>query len=167
MKIELECEHCRTLLRLDREHAGKQFRCPACGNLSVVPDQTIPVKPTDERPATAEGKSAPSAHRTHSTDWADYAPPPVYRAPRRLDEYPVDQFSGGSAGFAFTSLACGILGLVFAFTCFCISPIIANVGIVLAFHARGAGFWIGLLVNFIALLAWFFMLATVLFPFFW
>ncbi len=42
MKIDLECTICRSVLRVDAEHAGKQLRCPNCGGITSIPFQTDP-----------------------------------------------------------------------------------------------------------------------------
>jgi hypothetical protein len=37
MTIETQCSLCGRLLRVGDEHAGKQARCPECGQISVIP----------------------------------------------------------------------------------------------------------------------------------
>ncbi|HTN73863.1 MAG TPA: hypothetical protein VL096_01400 [Pirellulaceae bacterium] len=40
MPIETICQGCQKKLRVADEHAGKQARCPGCGNIYVVPQPT-------------------------------------------------------------------------------------------------------------------------------
>ncbi|MDA7880000.1 zinc-ribbon domain-containing protein [Mariniblastus sp.] len=36
MAIQFPCIHCKTILRIDDEHIGKQARCPQCQTLNLV-----------------------------------------------------------------------------------------------------------------------------------
>lgn len=39
MKIEFQCQQCRSTLRLGIEHQGKNVRCPVCGSVTLVAAQ--------------------------------------------------------------------------------------------------------------------------------
>ena len=50
MAIEFRCRSCEKLLRVGDEAAGRQARCPACGELGRVPPADAPQPSHDSRP---------------------------------------------------------------------------------------------------------------------
>ena len=67
--IETQCSGCGRLLRVPTAHAGKQARCPVCGNISIIPGGAVvgnhattagtlaPPEEDDERRASPRGWS--------------------------------------------------------------------------------------------------------------
>lgn len=64
MAIESICDGCGVQLRVADEHAGKQARCPQCGNLYTVPDSNITDSNITEN---ADSSSTDSADMTRGT----------------------------------------------------------------------------------------------------
>ena len=89
MKIDLECTICRSVLRVDAEHAGKQLRCPNCGGITSIPYGTDPdladeiesesvSAPESSRPAIPTAPYRPPAPRIEINE---NTPPPARPAP--------------------------------------------------------------------------------------
>lgn len=66
MKIEFTCEHCRSVLRLPAEHAGKRARCPVCSSLVLVPLET--------GSSDAVSSSENSVQNAGNVGWGGYKP---------------------------------------------------------------------------------------------
>lgn len=78
MPIETICQGCSKKLRVADEHAGKQARCPGCGNIYIVPQPT----PSSYSPAPLETPlgSAPlpsAAAKTEPTSAPASTPEPA------------------------------------------------------------------------------------------
>ena len=64
MTIELECAGCRRVLKVADEQAGKQARCPVCGQISLLPGVAV-----------ASGDVPSFANESHSqTSWSMRTP---------------------------------------------------------------------------------------------
>ena len=125
MKIEVNCAHCQSILRVAAEHAGKQLRCPTCGNLSQ-----IPADPTADR------------FKQPLDDYEE--PQPAY-----INATYEVQPSQGTEALIF-----GILGIVFNFGCGCLFPLwfVMNLfGLYLSIKTNGSYRTAAIVTNSIAL----------------
>ena len=125
MKIELTCSYCESVLRVDAIHAGKQLSCPTCQNLIPIPAESL------EEPK-----------------FQSYGPP------RPEGGYPQYESRDDRHSSDSTSLAIGILGMIFSFTCFCLFPVwilMNSYGMYLAFQMQGRGRKAAIITNGIAL----------------
>ena len=55
MAIETPCSGCGQKLAVAEEHAGKQARCPSCGEIYTVPHAQLPDAPAGMAAATGAG----------------------------------------------------------------------------------------------------------------
>jgi ribosomal protein S27E len=123
MKIEFECQRCRSTLRVDDSHRGKPVRCPVCGNVEIAPlagaaDSSPPpvvsLKPEpflirDDEPAIDAGKwrtLSPAEERQEPVAPDPWRPPvqPIRPAPV--------SGSGKNDGYWVFAMVVGILALV-------------------------------------------------------
>lgn len=70
MPIETICQGCSKKLRVADEHAGKQARCPGCGNIYVVPQPT-PSSYSAFTPVSTQTPVAPTAPNFSSSPAAE------------------------------------------------------------------------------------------------
>ncbi len=162
MKIEVECERCQSILRLDRSHAGKHVRCPVCGSTSPVPAEPQPARPVKPIDPVNQGPGGPYER----TDvWSSELPDdrssrrgsePAYQEPsegyqRFQQQRQFRPFAANNTNaYGVLSLGIGVLAFVMAFSCVCISPLLAIVGAIIALKANGQIRMVGLFVNFAA-----------------
>ncbi|MFT5300836.1 MAG: phage FluMu protein Com [Mariniblastus sp.] len=109
MTIEFTCQHCNTLLRVPKEHAGKQARCPQCQELNVVQPDSQP----DSQPVvfTSGPTSSPTAGQ------APYAPNPYAGGqggvlpPGRMQGYATPHRGGLVLALGIASICCNVMGV--------------------------------------------------------
>jgi uncharacterized RDD family membrane protein YckC len=77
MSIEFRCGGCSNLLRVADENAGKQARCPKCGQISLVPDASSAPSAAAPSPfADASDKAAETSFaKKQADDGNPYQPP--------------------------------------------------------------------------------------------
>jgi len=82
MTIELSCTGCGKRLRVSDDSAGKQARCPACGQISQIPSQALGQEVTPSLSDNPFGESpAPSAPASDNPYQSPSVPtPPIPRA---------------------------------------------------------------------------------------
>ena len=75
MTIQISCDNCQTIMRVEDQHAGKQARCPNCSELVAIPltneGDNSPTNPYSS--ATSLPPSNPYASPTSPTN-KSYAP---------------------------------------------------------------------------------------------
>lgn len=91
MKIEFTCEHCRSVLRLPAEHAGKRARCPVCSSLVLVPLET--------GNADVTSSSENSGQAPDNAAWGGYRPADNLIDPEPLAK-PIDTIPPASVLFS-------------------------------------------------------------------
>jgi predicted Zn finger-like uncharacterized protein len=42
--IQFSCKNCGSKLNVEDKHSGKRVRCPKCGDVGVVPDDSDKIK---------------------------------------------------------------------------------------------------------------------------
>ena len=136
MKIEVTCQFCHSLLRVDEEHAGKQLRCPTCNNLSPIPQNSIDEK--FKRPLD------------------DFEEP----QPEYINPHPSAKPSQGVEPLIF-----GILGIVLNIGCGCLFPMwfVLNLfGLYMSIRSDGKYRLAAIITNSIALAIGGFWILTIL-----
>lgn len=57
--IRLRCDNCERLIEVDDSYAGQKIKCPACGDVNVVPEATAPApRAAVVRPAAPDRAAA-------------------------------------------------------------------------------------------------------------
>jgi len=93
MAIEFRCKSCTKWLRVGDETAGRQARCPACGELSQVPSADAPrlsdawtLEPETNAPAPAPPQAAADSPFAATPPAADPAENP-YQSPAAMEPW--------------------------------------------------------------------------------
>ncbi len=101
MPIEIVCSNCQSLLRVADEHAGKNARCPKCGNIVPIPgtpptSDGDPMEPAAafqpspdspwSTPKVRPESSTPEYSNPYSTPTSDFSSPGPQHLPRHRGE---------------------------------------------------------------------------------
>ena len=106
-KVEFQCQHCGSTLRLGSEHQGKQARCPICGVITTVPYKAD----SSYKPLSSPVPQSPLEHPPTKPE--SPAPPNPYSSPTS-SAAPAQQFGTmpGNDGLWWAGLICGIVSIV-------------------------------------------------------
>lgn len=115
MPIEFRCSQCGRLLRTPDDSAGRQARCPECGNVQAVPEPTAQVPPPPpQEPASPSPFSAPIPPNSGYDLQNPYQTPQYAAGP--LPQYPASPLHAQAAarvqGPAIGLIITGALGIV-------------------------------------------------------
>jgi len=163
MKIEVTCSNCRSILRVDVIHAGKQVRCPACDYLTLIPDADgDQLAPESDRPSDFHGDNSVSQPEYEQPTSAPISPPsssPIYTTGPNV-EYPNPIYQGRppADGKDTIALVLGGLSIGSAFFCACfsaiITPALSITGFCLAVSSNGPSRGAAIVTNIIGMVLW-------------